>query len=232
MEMIASTAKFKDIRAVIFDLDGTMIDSVPDIHLALNRMKADFSLQEIDVDQVRRIVGRGSENLVRSALLFDTDPESVEKMLARAMLSFYRHYQETNGSYGSIYPGVIEGLKRMQAAKLRLACVTNKPVIFTEPLLAKTGLYSFFELIYSANSLPKRKPDPFPMQMACKVFGIKTSQALVIGDSINDAQAARAAGCLLFVVPYGYNHGEPVENIDSDAIVDDIEEAARLILPS
>ena len=207
-----------------------MIDSVPDIHLALNRMKADFLLPDMDVDQVRRYVGRGSENLVRSALSDDVDPEGVQQMLPRAMSSFYRHYRETNGRYGSIYPGVTEGLNTMHQAGLRLACVTNKPSVFTEPLLAMTGLYRFFDLIYSADSLPRRKPDPFPMQMVCDVFGIRTSQSVVIGDSVNDAQAARSAGCSLFIVPYGYNHGQPVEDIDSDAIVSGFEEAARLIL--
>ena len=230
MQTSDSSFRSNDIRAVILDLDGTMIDSVADIHLALNRMKADFSLPEIDIEQVRRYVGRGSENLVRSTLSDDVEPEGVQRMLARAMSSFYRHYRETNGRYGAVYPGVFEGLNTMHEAGLRLACVTNKPSVFTEPLLAMTGLYHYFDRIYSADSLPKRKPDPFPMQMACEFFSIRTSQALVIGDSVNDAQSARSAGCLLFIVPYGYNHGQRVEDIDADAIVADFEEAARLIL--
>ncbi len=223
-------AKLNDIRAVIFDLDGTMVDSVPDIHLALNRMKADFSLPEIAVEQVRRFVGRGSENLVRSTLSVNLDASRVQEMLPAAMTAFYRHYRVTNGCHGTVYPGVTEGLERMRENGLRLACVTNKPAIFTEPLLAKKDLYAFFDLIYSADSLPRKKPDPLPMLMACSRFGVSPSQALVIGDSINDGQAARAAGCSLFIVPYGYNHGQPVEEIDSDGIIPDFLTAASLIM--
>lgn len=225
-----SPPKLSNIRAVIFDLDGTMVDSVPDIHLALNLMKADFFLPEIDVEQVRRFVGRGSENLVRNTLSVDLDSDDVQAMLPAAMTSFYRHYRITNGCHSTIYPGVKEGLQRMHENRLRLACVTNKPAIFTEPLLAKKGLYAFFDIIYSADSLPCKKPDPFPMLMACSKFGIMPSQALVIGDSINDGKAARAAGCSLFIVPYGYNHGQPVEEIDSDGIIPDFLTAASLII--
>lgn len=225
-----SPAKLNDIRAAIFDLDGTMVDSVPDIHLALNTMKADFSLAEISMDTVRRLVGRGTEKLVRDTLSIDMGPEHVEKMLPAALTSFYRHYRMTNGCHSTVYPGVTEGLTRMRESGLKLACVTNKPAIFTEPLLAKKGLYAFFDLIYSADSLPRKKPDPLPMLMACQKFGIRPSQAVVIGDSINDGQAARAAGCSLFIVPYGYNHGKPVEEIDSDGIIPDFLAAANLIL--
>lgn len=230
LPVLDTIPKLSGIRAVIFDLDGTMVDSVPDIHLALNLMKADLSLPEIAVQLVRRFVGRGTENLVRSTLSVDMDEEQLAKVLPTAMTSFYRHYRVTNGCHGTVYPGVREGLELMQKQGLRLACVTNKPAIFTEPLLAKKGLYPFFDLIYSADSLPRKKPDPLPMLMACSKFGIETSEAVVIGDSINDAQAARAAGCSLFIVPYGYNHGQSVEEIDSDGIVPDFLAAASLII--
>jgi phosphoglycolate phosphatase len=222
--------KLNDIRAIIFDLDGTMVDSVLDIHLALNLMKSDFSLPDIPVEQVRLFVGRGSENLVRSTLSVNLDTERVRQMLPTAMTSFYRHYQITNGYNSTVYPGVKTGLQRMYENGLKLACVTNKPAIFTEPLLAKKGLYDFFSLIYSADSLPRKKPDPFPMLMVSSKFNICPSQILVVGDSINDAQAARAAGCPVFIVPYGYNHGQSIEEIDSDGIVSDLQMIAELII--
>lgn len=231
MSIPDSPSKLHDIRAVIFDLDGTMVDSVPDIHLALKLMKADFSLPDITVDEVRRLVGRGTEKLVRDTLSMDMDPARVEKMLPAALTSFYRHYRMTNGCHGTVYPGVREGLTRMKESGLKLACVTNKPAIFTEPLLAKKGLYPFFDIIFSADSLPLKKPEPLPMLIACGKFGILPSQALVIGDSINDGLAARRAGCSLFIVPYGYNHGMPVEEIDSDGIIPDFLTAANLIIP-
>jgi phosphoglycolate phosphatase len=220
----------RDIRAVIFDLDGTMVDSAPDIHLALDRVMAVFSLPGLDVGRVRSFMGRGTENLVRSALSVYLDTEHVARILPSAMTAFYRHYRVTNGCYSKLYPGVEAGLRRMRDSGLRLACVTNKPAIFTEPLLAKKGIYGYFDLIYSADSLPKKKPDPFPVRMACAAFGVSPAEALVIGDSINDGQAARAAGCSLFIVPYGYNHGQPPESIESDGLIPDFMAAADLIL--
>ncbi len=222
--------KLNGIRSVIFDLDGTMVDSVPDIHEALNLMKADFAFPEITVDQVRRLVGRGTEKLVRDTLLMEIDASELEKLLPDALTSFYRHYRKTNGCNSIVYPGVIEGLSLLRENGIKLACVTNKPAIFTEPLLAKKGLYPFFDFISSADTFPLKKPNPLPIQMVCLKFGVTPSQMLVIGDSINDGKAARAAGCSLFVVPYGYNHGQPVKEIDSDGIIPDLLTGAKLIL--
>lgn len=226
----ALPAPLTGIRAVIFDLDGTMVDSVPDLHLALNLMNADLSLPDISADTVRRLVGRGTEKLVRDVLSLSMDESNTAQMLPKALTRFYRYYRMTNGCEGTVYPGVEKGLSQMREKGLNLACVTNKPAVFTEPLLAKKSLYTFFDLIYSGDSFPLKKPHPLPMQMACAQFGIAPRQALVIGDSINDGRAARAAGCSLFIVPYGYNHGRPVEEMDSDGIVPDLATAASLII--
>ena len=117
----------------------------------------------------------------------------------------------------------------LKEKNLHIACVTNKPSIFTEPLLAKNGLYPYFQLIYCSDTFLVKKPSPFPMQMACKKFGCRPEQAVAIGDSVNDAQAARAAGCCLFMVPYGYNYGRPVEEMNPDATVSSLLEAANLV---
>ncbi len=222
--------KFNGIRSVVFDLDGTMVDSVPDIHLALNLMKADFNFPEISIEQVRRFVGRGTEKLVRDVLSMEVSPSHLEKILSGALTSFYRHYRKTNGCYSAVYPGVKEGLSLLKEKGIKLACVTNKPAIFTEPLLAKKGLYSFFHFISSADTFPLKKPHPLPIQMVCLKFDVTPLQTLVIGDSINDGKAAREAGCSLFIVPYGYNHGQPIQEIDSDGIIPDILTAAKLII--
>lgn len=217
------------IKAVIIDLDGTMIDSVPDFHIVLNQVRAEFSLPSIDITPIRHFVGRGSENLVRSSLEVDLDSDEAKRIMPQAMTFFYKHYLNVNGQHCTVYPEVKEGLSAMLAKKLRLACITNKPAIFTEPLMAKMGLYSYFEFIYSADSFPKKKPDPLPSMMACRKFGLPPHQVLAIGDSINDAQAAYAAGCPLFIVPYGYNHGKPPEKINSNGIVSSLLHAANLI---
>ena len=117
----------------------------------------------------------------------------------------------------------------MQAKGLRLACVTNKPIAFAVPLLKKTGLHSYFEVIYGGDSLPAKKPDPLPLLQVCKDFGLQPHQVVAIGDSSNDAQAARAAGCRVLNVPYGYNHGQSIQDVDSDGIVPTLLDAAHLI---
>jgi phosphoglycolate phosphatase len=124
---------------------------------------------------------------------------------------------------------VTEGLQAMQAMGLRLACVTNKPLTYTLPLMTQTGLHDYFDIIYGGDSFSKKKPDPMAMLQVCADFAFAPAQMLAIGDSINDAQAARAAGCRIVMVPYGYNHGQPVQEIDSDGIVSSLLEAAQLI---
>ncbi|MDR1311673.1 MAG: phosphoglycolate phosphatase [Burkholderiaceae bacterium] len=223
------TAKPKGIRAVFLDLDGTMVDSIPDIHLALNQMRADLSLAPLDEEKTKHFVGRGTESLVRSALAMDCDDDAVNARLPQALVFFRRHYLETNGCCSRVYPDVMEGLRQFREQGLSLACVTNKPAIFTDPLLAKTGLYPLLDAISSADSVPRKKPDPLPMQVLSARFGLHPSEVLVIGDSINDVRAARSAGCSVFVVPYGYNHGQSVRDMDADGVIPRITDALCLI---
>ena len=218
-----------DIRAVIIDLDGTMVDTAPDFHVAINRMRAEFDLPPLDIATVIEFVGKGSENLMRRVLSVDYAAADVEAQFERAMAAYQRHYLAINGDYSSVYPGVIEGLDIIRERGLRLACVTNKPISFAIPLLEKTGLASYFELVYGGDSLPKKKPDPLPMLTVCRDFSLAPEQVIAIGDSSNDAEAARAAGCRVLTVPYGYNHGQPVQTIDSDGIVNSLLVAAHLI---
>jgi phosphoglycolate phosphatase len=124
---------------------------------------------------------------------------------------------------------VIAGLESMKSQGMRMACVTNKPIAFATPLLAQKGLSSYFELVYGGDSLPRKKPDPMPLLQVCTDFGLDPHQVVAIGDSSNDAEAARAAGCFVLTVPYGYNHGRPIHETDSDGIVDTLLEAATLI---
>jgi len=217
------------VRAAIIDLDGTMLDTIPDFHVAINGMRAELGLQPITQDQIALMVGKGSENLIRSVLALDLDAAGVEAKFDAAMDAYQRHYLSINGNYSALYPDVIEGLAAMKAQGLRLACVTNKPIAFATPLLKLKGLDGFFEVVYGGDSLPRKKPDPLPLQTVCADFGLQAAQVVAIGDSSNDAQAARAAGCPVLTVPYGYNHGQAIHETDSDGIVATLLDAARLI---
>ncbi|GAB3554941.1 phosphoglycolate phosphatase [Noviherbaspirillum agri] len=217
------------IRAAIIDLDGTMLHTAPDFHVAVNRMRSDLGLAPIDIETIMLFVGKGTENLMRRVLGVDYGPDDVEKHYPRALDSYQEHYLSINGDYSTLYPGVREGLEALRAKELRLACVTNKPIAFAAPLLEKVGLKNYFDIVYGGDSLPKKKPDPYPLLKVCDDFGLRPEQVVAIGDSSNDAQAARAAGCWVLNVPYGYNHGEPIHSVDSDGIVSTLLEAAHLI---
>jgi phosphoglycolate phosphatase len=217
------------IRAAIIDLDGTMLDTMPDFTVAINGMRADLALGPVTQETITPMVGKGSENLIRAVLALDFDTATVDARFDDAMASYQRHYLAINGQHSALFDGVIEGLQAMRANGLRLACVTNKPIAFTTPLLALKGLDQFFEIVYGGDSLAKKKPHPLPLLTVCQDFDLAPSNVVAIGDSSNDAEAARAAGCPVLTVPYGYNHGRPVQEIDSDGIVDSLLSAAQLI---
>ena len=221
--------KLAGVKAAIIDLDGTMLDTLPDFQVAINGMRAGFGLAPITQEQIGLMVGKGSEHLIRSVLSLDWDAATIEARIDDAMDAYQRHYLSINGQHSSLFPDVIAGLDAMKAQGLRLACVTNKPISFTTPLLAQKGLDRFFEVVYGGDSLPRKKPDPLPLTTVCQDFGLQPAQVVAIGDSSNDAQAARSAGCPVLTVPYGYNHGEAVHKIDSDGIVDTLLDAATLI---
>lgn len=217
------------IRGAIIDLDGTMLHTAPDFHVAVNRMRQDLGLGPLDMETITNFVGKGTENLMRRVLGVDYADDEVEIHFPRALTSYQEHYLAINGDYASVYPGVREGLALLQREGVRLACVTNKPIGFAEPLLEKSGLRAYFELVYGGDSLPKKKPDPYPLLKVCEDFGLQPHEVVAIGDSSNDAQAARAAGCRVLNVPYGYNHGESIHDVDSDGIVSTLLDAAQLI---
>jgi phosphoglycolate phosphatase len=217
------------IRGVIIDLDGTMLHTAQDLHIAVNRMREGLGLAPLNLETAISFVGKGADNLVRKAIGVDFSENEVEQRFAEAMALFEQHYFDVNGEFASAYPGVHEGLQEMQDKGLRMACVTNKPIAFTLPLLKKTGLHDYFEIIYGGDSFAKKKPDPMQLLQVCADFELKPAQVVAIGDSINDSQAARAAGCKVLAVPYGYNHGQAIQDVDSDGIVSSLLEAAHLI---
>jgi len=217
------------IRGAIVDLDGTMVDTAPDFLVAINRMRADLALAPLDIETIKNFVGKGTENLMRRVLAVDYAADQVERHFAAALASYERHYVSINGDYSSVYPEVHDGLAALRDKGLRLACVTNKPLAFALPLLEKTGLRPYFEIVYGGDSFTRKKPDPQPLLQVCADFDLAPPQVVAIGDSSNDALAARAAGCRVLNVPYGYNHGQAVHEIDSDGIVSSLLEASQLI---
>jgi phosphoglycolate phosphatase len=218
-----------NIKAVVIDLDGTLLHTAPDLAAAAQRMAAELKLPSIDEATVKTYIGNGVSRLVKRVLTRDMQAEPEAALFEQALPVYEKHYLEGVSHQSHPFHGVPEGLVALRAAGYRLGCITNKAEKFTLPLLKDTGLAGFFELILSGDLLPKKKPDPMPLLHACEKFGIQPSEMLLIGDSLNDVQAARAAGCHVFVVPYGYNRGRPVEELDVDAVVPTLIEAVKLI---
>ncbi len=218
------------VKAVVIDLDGTLLHTAPDLAEAASRMAAELGLPPIGLDKIKTYIGNGVSRLVKRVLTRDMDAEPDAELFARALPVYEKHYAEGVSRESRPFPGVVEGLQALKQAGYRVACITNKAEKFTLPLLKDTGLFDFFELILSGDTLPKKKPDPLPLLHACERFGISPGQLLLIGDSLNDAQAARAAGCHVFCVPYGYNRGRSVEELDVDAVVPSLLEASKRIV--
>ncbi len=217
------------VRAVMIDLDGTLLDTIPDLAAATNLMLDHLGHEPLPLAVVSTYVGKGIPRLVERALARNIDGRADAATLAAALPVFERFYTEVNGRHTTIYPGVREGLELFRAAGFRLACVTNKSGAFTGPLLERMGLAHFFELTVAGDTLPRKKPDPMQLLHACTQFGVPPERMLMIGDSGNDAQAARAAGCPVFCVPYGYNEGQAVQSLDVDAIVGSLVDCIPLI---
>ena len=217
------------IKVIMIDLDGTLLDTADDLALAANLMLKDLGLPEQSTSTIRSYIGKGIQKLVKRTLTGQLDGEPDAALFAQALPLYEKHYANNLSVNTRPYPGVLEGIKIMQQAGFKLVCITNKAEAFTLPLLRSTGLYEQFEIVLSGDSLPKKKPDPMPLTHICKHFDVQPHEALLIGDSLNDAIAARAAGCHVFCVPYGYNEGRNVYELDCDAIVETLIEASKLI---
>ena len=216
------------LQAAIVDLDGTLVDTVGDFDVALNTMLADLHLQAVGRVFIQHTVGKGSAHLIRSTLAeVGADPA----LYGAAWQAYQRHYGAINGEFSSVYPGVVQGLQRLQDAGLALACLTNKPGAFARPLLVAKGLDGFFSHVFGGDAFARKKPDPLPLLATCHALGSLPGRTLMLGDSSNDAQAARAAGCPVVLVSYGYNHGQPVADAGADAVIHRLDQLAWPGLP-
>jgi phosphoglycolate phosphatase len=216
-------------RMVLIDVDGTLVDSVPDLLYCVNEMMQSLGLDTRGEEAVRTWVGNGVEMLVKRSLANDLSGACDADLLAKALPIFEDLYADNTSKRSALYPGVVEGLDWLRMQGLRVGCVTNKAERFTQPLLHDLGIADRFELIISGDTLSVKKPDPGPLLHGAKFFGVEPQDALMIGDSISDVKAARAAGFRILCMSYGYNHGEDIRDYHPDAVIDSMAEFSRVI---
>ena len=228
-------------KAAIVDLDGTMVDTLGDFEVALNRTLADLDLPPVTRLLVENTVGKGSEHLIRSVLAHQLAlPEvsglthvcasrSVETLYEPAWQRYQHHYRQINGAHSAVYPGVAQGLRDLGKSGLALACLTNKPLAFAQDLLAAKGLAGHFSQVFGGDSFERKKPDPLPLLKTCEALGVVPQETLMVGDSSNDAQAGHAAGCGVVLVTYGYNHGQPIRQTPALAWVEALTDIAQAL---
>ena len=212
------------VKMVMIDLDGTLIDTAPDIAAAANRMLEELGRPARDPAAIAAWIGNGVSRLVKRALTGEREAEPQAALFERAYPLFRKHYAELLTARSRPYPGVVEGLERLKAQGFALACITNKAEAFTAPLLKALGLDRYFELVLAGDSLARKKPDPLPLVHACRHFGITPDHGVLVGDSDNASRAARAAGMPVICVTYGYNRGEDVRSFQPDGVIDSLTE--------
>ena len=214
------------LRAAIVDLDGTMVDTVGDFEVVLRLTLADLGWPAVGRDFISRTVGKGSEYLLQRTL---AEVGAPAELYQRAWALYQQHYLVINGEHSTVFPGVADGLAALRASGLRLACLTNKPNAFARPLLALKGLDGHFAHAFGGDAFARKKPDPLPLLETCKALGTDPAQTLMVGDSRNDCEAARAAGCPVVLVTYGYNHGETAASANPDAVIGSLAELPALL---
>ena len=217
-------------RAVLFDLDGTLLDTIGDLAEAANRMLAELGRPVRTQHEIHSFVGKGIPNLVRRCLT--ENAQAGEDEIEAAVAVFRRHYHVVNGVSTRIYPGVLETIAALRARSIKLAVVTNKAEAFTLPLLERMGIAGHFDTVVSGDTLPVKKPDPAVLHLACERLAVRAADALMIGDSANDALAAQGAGMPVLLVTYGYSEGQPVDTIECDGLLSNALQALDHIVPA
>ena len=218
-----------EIKAIAFDLDGTLVETLPDLHESAIRMLAQIGRPPVSESTVRAYVGDGVDRLVKRLLTGEPDGEPDAASFEKAAENFRSHYASVLTRASHPFTGVISTLETLRNRGFKLACVTNKPMRFTEPLLEGLALTGYLDLVLGGDSLPRKKPDPLPLLHTARAFGIEPAQLLMVGDSPVDTGAARAAGCPVFCVPYGYRGALTVQELDCDAIVPTLPDLLDLI---
>lgn len=216
-------------KLVMFDLDGTMVDSVPDLAAVVDQLMDEMERPRHGVAKVRNWVGNGVPRLLERALSGSIDgmPEADE--FNAVYPRFMDIYEEHNGIQSTLYPGIKGALEKLKAGDIKLACITNKSERYTPPLLKRLGILDFFDVVVSGDTLEKRKPDPMPLTYAAETLGVKIEESLMVGDSMHDVKAARNAGCAVVAVPHGYNHGEDIQESNPDIVIQSFNDLPGLV---
>ena len=216
-------------KMVLIDVDGTLVDSVPDLAYCVDEMMKQLDKPGHGEVKVREWVGNGVERLVRRALVAQLEGEPDETLFKKAYPIFLDLYAENTSRRSMLYPGVKEGLEYLKSADYRLGCVTNKAAQFTIPLLQELGIHDDFEIVVSGDTLAKKKPDPMPLLYVAEHLGVTPAEATMLGDSVSDVKAARAAGFQIICMSYGYNHGVDIREARPDAVIDSMAELEGLL---
>ncbi len=219
----------KKPEMVLIDVDGTLVDSVPDLAYCVDEMLKQLDMPVRGEDRVRHWVGNGVERLVERALVDDLDGYPEEDLKAKGLPIFMELYAENTCVRSCLYPGVREGMDYLKAAGYKLGCVTNKAEAFTHPLLKQLGIFDEFAIVISGDTLAKKKPDPLPLLHAAEFFGVPPEQSMMLGDSVSDVKAARAAGFQITCMTYGYNHGDNIADANPDGLIDSMAELESLL---
>ncbi len=215
---------------VLIDVDGTLVDSVPDLAYCVDEMLIKLGMEPHGEAAVRNWVGNGVVRLVERGLTNDLDGHPDPALFDKAMPIFNDLYSVHHSDRSTLYPGVKEGLEFLQNAKnVKIGCVTNKAEAFTIPILKALGIHDEFEIIVCGDTLEKKKPDPMPLIYSAEQLGVSPENSMMLGDSKSDVKAARAAGFSIICMSYGYNHGEDIRNYDPDAVIDSMTELTQLL---
>ena len=214
---------------ILIDVDGTLVDSVPDLAYCVDEMMKALDMPTHGEAKVRNWVGNGVERLTRRALTGQLDGEPDDALFQKAYPIFLDLYAENTSKRSCLYPGVEEGLAYLEKEGYKLGCVTNKASQFTIPLLKDLGAHDHFDIIICGDTLEKKKPDPMPLLHAAEFFAVEPGNAMMLGDSISDVKASRAAGFQIVCMSYGYNHGDDIRDANPDAVIDSMAELPDLL---
>ncbi|RXJ73447.1 phosphoglycolate phosphatase [Veronia nyctiphanis] len=223
--------KFDSIRYIAFDLDGTLVDSVPDLAEAIRMMLADLDLHTVNNEEVKCWIGNGAEIMVKRALSrnVEIDPELPEGLYEKARARFDYHYANNGHDKTEIFPQVKETLTSLKDQGFVLGLVTNKPYQFVPELLEDLDLDHFFSDVIGGGSLPTNKPDPEGLHSLRDKHGLSNAEMLMVGDSRNDIQAAKNAGIASFGLTYGYNYGVPISDSSPDHVADHFDQLLTVL---